>query len=69
MEDRLDLPPELKVLIEKRESLDRRASDRRGDQLDENDDTQEAEPGTEVQATDEERRRATRRKKPRRNDD
>lgn len=69
MKNPLDVPPGLESLIEKREIADRRVSDRRSDQLDENDETQGVDPSIEVQATEIDRRRATRRKKPRRNDD
>ena len=69
MEKRLDVPPELDSLIEKREVVDRRSEDRRSDQLDPHDDTQESEPSVEAHAEKTDRRRETRRKKPRRDDD
>ena len=69
MKNPLDVPPGLESLIEKRDIADRRASDRRRDRPDENDDTQGAEASTEVQATEIDRRQAARRKKPRRDDD
>ena len=69
MESPLDLPPELKALLEKRESADRRARDRRSDHLDENHDAQGADSSTQGQAPKIDRRRATRRKKSRRDDD
>lgn len=69
MEKRLDVPPELDSLIEKREVVDRRSEDRRSDQLDPNDDTQGSEPSVEADAEKTDRRRETRRKKPRRDDE
>ena len=68
MEKRLDVPPELDSLIEKREAADRRSEDRRSDQLDPNDDTQGSESDVEAHAGETDRRRETRRKKPRRDD-
>ena len=68
MANRLNVPPELKSLIEKRERVERRASDRRSDQLDANDDAQGEETSLDVGDSETDARQAARRKKPRRRD-